>query len=130
MQEAQAQTVEVIGAAQGAAEWYTGQAGIVAGTWAIVAVGLLVLIVLLYKRLEKRDLEISSLKVDCAKEIAQAKIDAAKEAEAKVEMAWERVNQIYSSVQTLFSKSDTSNEKVADALGKLTVVLATKGVLS
>lgn len=128
--EAQAQTVEVIGAAQGVAQWYEGEAGIVAGTWAIVCVGLLVLIILLYKRLEKRDLEIAALKVDCAKEIAQVKIDAAKEADAKVELAWERVNQIYTSVQALFGKADTSNEKVADALGKLTVVLAAKGVHS
>ena len=130
MNEAQAQTVETIEAVTKTASWYTGEVGVVAGTWAIVAVGFLVLLVLLYRRLEKRDIEIAELKTACAKEIAQAKIDAEKEAEERVQLAWNRITEIFGSVNTLFAKCDASNAKVSEAIGKLTTILATKGVFA
>jgi len=128
--EAQAQTVETITAVTQTATWYSGVAGPMAASWAMVAVGLCVLIWKMFQFIEKKNAEISELKVTCAKEIAQAKLDAEAEADAKVDMAWKRVQEIHNSVITLFGKCDTSNASVAGALSKLTTVMATKGVFA
>lgn len=130
MKEAYAQTAEVIEATSGAVEWYSGAAGIVAGTWLIVSIGLVVAIIFGYRLLVSRNNDLAELRVKCAEEIAQAKIDAMADANKQVEACWERVNQIHASTINLFEKADRSNEKVEQAVNKLTTILATQGVFS
>jgi hypothetical protein len=132
--EAQAQTVELIGAATETAAWYTTQAGVAAGTllivWAVTLVVAYLGLKLLLKRLEERDAEIAELKVTCAKEIAQAKLDAEADVEKRFQTAWQRVGEIFGSVGKLFEKVDTSNTKVADTLKALELTLAKQGIIA
>lgn len=128
MNEAQAQTVEMVGAASDIAQWYTTQAGVAAGTLLIVWIVTLVGLWMLFKRLEKRDQEITDLKCTCAKEIAAAKLEAEADAEKRVDKAWQRVGEIFGSVNVLFGKVDASNIKTAELLSALQITLASKGI--
>lgn len=127
MSEAHAQTAEIIGAAGTVANAYIDKTDIVAGTWAIVAVGLIVLLGLIYRRLEKRDAEITQLKVDCAQEIAAVeKACLEKNAEYKAEcdkqLADERSlfrtrdDQKRADMVGLYAKYDTLMDKVIGSI--------------
>lgn len=117
-----------------AASWYTGEAGIAAGTLMIVCALLIALLVAMYRtftsRLEKRDVEIADLRVACAKEIAQAKLDAQEAAEERFRMAWQRVGEIFESTKVLFASCAQSNQQVSTSLKNLQITLATKGIIS
>lgn len=128
--EAQAQTTEIIGAATETAAWYSGVAGPMAASWAVVAIGMGFLVWWLVKLIMTQKDELAALKVKSAKDLKQAKIEAEKAADEKVAMAWKRVDEIYSSLQILFGKYDISSDKVTDALQKLTLIFASKGIVS
>lgn len=128
--EAQAQTVEVVDAGVRAYDKLADSAGVATATMGLMVAVCLAVIVILYRRLEKRDLEIADMRVKCAQEIAQAKLDAEAEVQERFNMAWQRVGEIFGSVSNLFGKMDASNAKVAETLKSLELVLAQKGIVS
>lgn len=152
MNQAHAQTAEVIGAASQASTSYMSQAGAAAGTAMIFVFVLLGIAFLLHRRLEARDREIGELKAahekavgelktaheralgdlkaEYEREIAQAKLDAEAAVEKRFQTAWQRVAEIFGSVNILFGKVDASNLKLADTLKALELTLATKGIVA